>query len=135
MRNVLIPRSASLDRIYATDLYLGSDIQKLAVIDNLCTRPFENITHFKDPVFPPSDMLFDEAPQLSIRTRRRGSRYHADSFDRPADAGGRLMERMVEIGQVVMIARRSSVASVPAWPLVTERGRDTHRLKVGTYKN
>lgn len=71
MRNVLIPELVSLDRIYATDLYLGSNTQKLAVIDNLCTGPFENIAHFKDPVFPLSDMLFDEA-HLSSRSELVG---------------------------------------------------------------
>lgn len=44
-----MPGSASLDRIYATDLYLGSDTQKLVVVDNLCIGPFENIAHIKDP--------------------------------------------------------------------------------------
>lgn len=40
------------------------------------------------------------------------------------------MERIVEIGQAVMIARRSSVASGPARPLVIERAVGSNTLKV-----
>ena len=118
------------------DFYFENDTQKLAVVDNLCTGPFENIAHFKDPVFPLSDMLFDEA-HLSSRSELVGEVLDTMQIPsiEPADAGGRLMERMVEIGQVVMITRLSSVSSVPVWPLVIERGRDMRRLKVGTNNN
>ncbi|MGO7670194.1 hypothetical protein ACC817_06500 [Rhizobium ruizarguesonis] len=111
--------------------YLENDIQKLVVADNLCTEPFENIAHIREA-------RFHRQPQLSVsRTRRRGSRYHADSFDRTANGGRRLMERMVEIEQVVMIVQRSSVASGPARPLVIERGigSDTNHLKVGKFND
>lgn len=55
----------------------------------------------------------------------------------PADGGGLLMARIVEIGQVVMIAQRSSVSSGPARSLVIERGigSDTYHLKVGKFNN
>ncbi|MGM5056461.1 hypothetical protein ACU8MP_15920 [Rhizobium leguminosarum] len=46
----------------------------------------------------------------------------------PANGGGRLMG-IVEIGQVVMIAPRSAVASGPARLLVIERGIDRNTLK------
>ncbi len=54
----------------------------------------------------------------------------------PANGGGRLMG-IVEIGQVVMIAPRSAVASGPARPTVIERsiGSDTRRLKVGRFND
>jgi len=42
---------------------------------------------------------------------------------------GRLMERIVKFGQVVMIARRSSAASSPARQLVIERGIGRNTLK------
>lgn len=46
------------------------------------------------------------------------------------------MARIVEIGQVVMIAQRSSVVSGPVRSLVIERGigSDNH-LKVGTFND
>ncbi|WHO81282.1 hypothetical protein [Rhizobium leguminosarum] len=46
----------------------------------------------------------------------------------PANGGGRLM-RIVEIGQVVMIAPRSAVASGLARLLVIERGIGRNTLK------
>jgi hypothetical protein len=46
--------------------YLRRDTQKLVVVNNICTGPFENIAHSGSPL-PPSDVLFDERPQLWIR--------------------------------------------------------------------
>jgi len=81
---------------------LDDDTQKPVVVNYLCTGAFENIAHIRDAAFPPSDMLSMRQPRLSrFGTRRRGSRCHADSFDRTANGGGRLMVRIVESGQVV----------------------------------
>ncbi|WSH67594.1 hypothetical protein U8Q05_20455 [Rhizobium ruizarguesonis] len=79
---------------------------------------------------PPSDMLFD------VATSALDPKLVGEVLDtmpipsiEPADGGRRLMERIVEIGQVVMIARRSSVASGPARLLVIERGVGSDTLK------
>lgn len=59
MRSVSISGRAGFIGSHVTNFYLGSDVQKPVVVDNLCTGPFENIAHIKPPL-PQSDMLLDQ---------------------------------------------------------------------------
>ena len=136
VRSVSISGRAGFIGSTVTDFYLGSDVRKLVVVDDVYTGPFENKAHIKDPRCRRATCLSMNNLSSGSGTRRRGSRNHPDSFDRARRWGGLLMARIVEIGQVVMIAQRSSVVSGPARSLVIERGigSDNH-LKVGTFND
>lgn len=60
MRSVSISGRAGFIGSHVTNFYLGSDVQKPVVVNNLSTGSFENIAHIKPPPLPPSDMLLDQ---------------------------------------------------------------------------
>ena len=110
------------------DFYLEKDTQKLVVVDNLCTGPFENITHILDA-------RFHRQPQLpGSGTRRRGSRYHAGSFDRtrkwrrPSHGDSR--------DRAGRHDRATIGCSIRSPPAARHRARHWQKhLKVGTFNN
>lgn len=60
MRSVSISGRAGFIGSHVTNFYLGSDVQKPVVADNLCTEPFENTAHIQ-PLFAAERHAFGPA--------------------------------------------------------------------------
>ncbi|MBY5915850.1 hypothetical protein ACU8NH_16795 [Rhizobium leguminosarum] len=108
------------------DFYLKDDTQKLVVVDNLCTGPFENITHIRMPVSTGNLISLD--PELVGEV--------LDTMPIPSIEP--LMVAAVSWhGWSRLGGQRSPVTSGPARPTVIERsiGSDTRRLKVGRFND
>lgn len=107
------------------DFYLENDTQKLVVVDNLCTGPFENIADIRMPVSTGNLSSLD--PELVGQV--------LDTMPIPSIEP--LMVAAVSWGWSRLGGQRSPVTSGPARPTVIERsiGSDTRRLKVGRFND
>lgn len=92
--------------------YFENDTQKLVVVDNICTGPFENIAHIRDARFHRATCFSMRQPQLSG-----------------------LLERIVEIGRGVMMCNEH-LCSIQSGATIRHRARHRQKhLKVGTFNN